>query len=137
MGVIGREVGRVFVVVDDRQIDKEAEHAGADEVPDATGSEEVQRPDRPTEQESYELYADVAAAIGDRELNIRLADFGAEKCPSYAYIPVNRNPSLGIRGVRLLLSRDDILGPQVRAIEQLHATAKSPSCFPWSTRSTR
>lgn len=75
--------------------------------------------DRPTwlsEDDSFAAYQSVAGSVGDGELHIRLADFGAEKCPAYADIPVNRNPSLGIRGVRLLLDRDDILRPQVRAI---------------------
>jgi phosphotransferase system enzyme I (PtsI) len=73
----------------------------------------------PTEDESYASYARVAEEVGDGELDIRLADFGAEKSPAYADIPVNRNPSLGIRGVRLLLSRPDILEPQVRALARL------------------
>ncbi len=73
----------------------------------------------PSEDESFETYERVAHAIGDGELNIRLADFGAEKSPAYADIPVNRNPSLGVRGVRLLLSRPDILEPQVRALARL------------------
>jgi phosphoenolpyruvate-protein phosphotransferase len=73
----------------------------------------------PSEDESFQTYERVAHAIGDGELNIRLADFGAEKSPAYADIPVNRNPSLGVRGVRLLLSRPDILEPQVRALARL------------------
>jgi len=73
----------------------------------------------PTEEESYQAYREVAEAIGDRELHIRLADFGAEKSPSYADIPVNRNPSLGIRGMPLLLNREDILRPQVKALKRL------------------
>lgn len=73
----------------------------------------------PEEDDSFASYEAVAAAVGERELSIRLADFGAEKCPSYADIAINRNPSLGIRGMRLLLSRDDILGPQVRALARL------------------
>jgi len=73
----------------------------------------------PSEDESFKTYERVAHAIGDGELNIRLADFGAEKSPAYADIPVNRNPSLGVRGVRLLLSRPDILEPQVRALARL------------------
>lgn len=73
----------------------------------------------PTEDESYETYREVAAAMDGRELNIRLADFGAEKSPAYADIPVNRNPSLGIRGMRLLLGRNDILRPQVRALARV------------------
>jgi phosphotransferase system enzyme I (PtsI) len=73
----------------------------------------------PSEDESFQTYERVAHSIGDGELNIRLADFGAEKSPAYADIPVNRNPSLGVRGVRLLLSRPDILEPQVRALARL------------------
>ena len=73
----------------------------------------------PDEEDSFQSYHRVAAALGEGELHIRLADFGAEKCPAYADIPVNRNPSLGIRGIRLLLARLDILEPQVRALARL------------------
>lgn len=73
----------------------------------------------PSEDESFAAYERVAGAMGDGELHIRLADFGADKCPDYADFPMGRNPSLGVRGVRLLLHRDDILGPQVRAIARL------------------
>jgi phosphotransferase system enzyme I (PtsI) len=76
----------------------------------------------PTEEESFQCYQRVARALGSGELNIRLADFGAEKCPAYADIPMNRNPSLGLRGVRLLLGRPDILEPQVRALARLART---------------
>ena len=72
-----------------------------------------------TEDESYAAYRSVADTVGSGELHIRLADFGADKCPAYADIPVNRNPSLGIRGVRLLLDRDDILRPQARALARI------------------
>ena len=73
----------------------------------------------PTEDENFADYQKVAEAIGDTELNLRLADFGAEKSPSYADIPVNRNPSLGLRGIRLLLEREDILKPQLAAIVRI------------------
>lgn len=73
----------------------------------------------PTEDECYADYRRVADALGPGELNLRLADFGAEKCPSYADIPLNRNPSLGLRGMRLLLQREDILRPQLQAVLRL------------------
>jgi phosphoenolpyruvate-protein phosphotransferase len=73
----------------------------------------------PTEDEIYASYHDLAQRLGEKELNIRLVDFGAEKSPPYADIPLNRNPSLGLRGIRLLLQREDILQPQVRAIARL------------------
>ncbi|MFN0052614.1 MAG: phosphoenolpyruvate--protein phosphotransferase [Planctomycetales bacterium] len=73
----------------------------------------------PSEQESYDIYRRIADTLGDAELCIRLVDFGAEKCPPYSDIPINRNPSLGLRGIRLLLQRDDILQPQVQALSRL------------------
>lgn len=73
----------------------------------------------PSEAESFAAYQRVADAIGDAPLHIRLADFGADKRPEYADFSLGRNPSLGIRGVRLLLQRNDILGPQVRALAHL------------------
>lgn len=73
----------------------------------------------PTSDDSYQIYRRVANSIGDTELNIRLVDFGAEKCPPYSDIPINRNPSLGLRGIRLLMQREDILKPQVQAVARL------------------
>lgn len=73
----------------------------------------------PSEDECYADYRRVADAMGPGELHLRLADFGAEKCPPYADIPLNRNPSLGLRGMRLLLQREDILRPQLQAILRL------------------
>lgn len=79
----------------------------------------MDRPWWPSPETSYHIYRQVADAIGDAELNIRLVDFGAEKCPAYADIPINRNPSLGLRGIRLLLQREDILQPQLEALYRL------------------
>lgn len=73
----------------------------------------------PSDDETLEIYRDVAHRVGGAELNIRLVDFGAEKCPPYADFPINRNPSLGLRGIRLLLQREDILRPQVRVLAKL------------------
>ncbi len=73
----------------------------------------------PSEEDSYDIYKQVSSKLGETELNMRLVDFGAEKCPPYADIPLNRNPSLGLRGIRLLLQREDIFKPQVRAIARL------------------
>ena len=78
----------------------------------------------PDETACVDAYEQVGNAMGDGELHVRLADFGADKRPEYADFPIGRNPSLGARGVRLLLQRDDILGPQVRALG--HIAARRP-----------
>ncbi len=73
----------------------------------------------PSEDEIETACETVARQVEGGDLYIRLADFGADKCPEYADLPGGRNPSLGIRGVRLLLQRPDILEPQVRAIARV------------------
>jgi phosphotransferase system enzyme I (PtsI) len=73
----------------------------------------------PSEDECYEIYRRVSEAIGSGELNIRVPDFGDEKCPPYSEIPINRNPALGLRGLRFLLENEDILGPQIKALCRL------------------
>ena len=73
----------------------------------------------PTAEESYQVYRQVASELGDLPLHIRLVDFGADKFPPYAEFPFSRNPSLGLRGIRLLLAREDILRPQVQALARL------------------
>ena len=42
-----------------------------------------------------------------------------KSAPRTPISPVNRNPSLGVRGVRLLLARTDILEPQVKALARI------------------
>src|SRR5262249_39592889 len=42
----------------------------------------------PSDDETLEIYRDVAHRVGGAELNIRLVDFGAEKCPPYADFPI-------------------------------------------------
>lgn len=79
----------------------------------------IDRPGWLTPEESYAIYHEVGQLVGDRELHVRLTDFGAEKCPEYADIPISRNPSLGLRGIRLLLQRPDILQSQVLALVRL------------------
>jgi phosphoenolpyruvate-protein phosphotransferase (PTS system enzyme I) len=79
----------------------------------------IDRPGWLTPDESYAIYKQVGELVGDRELHVRLTDFGAEKCPAYADIPISRNPSLGLRGIRLLLQRPDILQAQVVALTRL------------------
>jgi phosphotransferase system enzyme I (PtsI) len=79
----------------------------------------IDRPGWLTPEESYAIYREVGQLVEDRELHVRLTDFGAEKCPEYADIPISRNPSLGLRGIRLLLQRPDILQGQVLALARL------------------
>ncbi|NMU24601.1 phosphoenolpyruvate--protein phosphotransferase, partial [Vibrio parahaemolyticus] len=70
----------------------------------------------PTEEAQYQVYRDIAAALGDKPLTIRSLDVGGDK-PLAAYpMPSEDNPFLGLRGVRLCLQHESLFTAQLRAI---------------------
>jgi len=75
----------------------------------------LDRPAAPDAAEQAGHYRAIATALGDRALTLRLLDIGGDKPASYLSMPVEENPALGERGVRVLLSRPDLLDTQLRA----------------------
>lgn len=76
----------------------------------------------PTEDEQYRVYRLAAELMKGCEITIRLLDIGSDKLLPYFPLPVEANPSLGQRGMRLLLKHPEILKTQLRAILRLSAT---------------
>ena len=70
----------------------------------------------PSEDEQYQVYLDMARALGDRPLTIRTLDIGGDKQVAHLNLPKEDNSFLGIRGIRLCLARPDLFEPQLRAI---------------------
>lgn len=71
----------------------------------------------PSEEEQYEVYKYVLSRMKNKTVIIRLLDIGGEKMPAYLKVPQERNPQLGMRGIRLLLRQErDLLTTQLRAI---------------------
>lgn len=79
----------------------------------------MDRPRAPGEDEQLRVYRDVAMALGERPLLIRLLDAGADKPISYLHQAVEENPALGLRGIRLGLAHPDLLETQLRAVARL------------------
>jgi phosphoenolpyruvate-protein phosphotransferase (PTS system enzyme I) len=75
----------------------------------------------PTEEEQYELLERAAQRIQPRRMVLRLLDVGGDKELAYFPLPPSRNPSLGERGIRLLLKHPEVLKPQLRAFLRLGA----------------
>ncbi len=68
-----------------------------------------------TEEEQVAVYRKAARAAHPHAATVRLLDLGGDKSLSQG--PREANPSLGWRGIRLLLDRpDELLRPQVRAL---------------------
>ncbi len=76
--------------------------------------------DLPSEEVQYQLYARVMHAMPDLPVSFRLMDIGGEKKLLFEHIVGHRmqtdNPSLGLRGVRLLLRNKAVLRVQLRAL---------------------
>ena len=70
----------------------------------------------PSEDEQHAAYQAIASALGGRTLIIRTLDPGADKVLPYLAMPLEANPSLGLRGIRMSLWRPEILHTQLRAI---------------------
>jgi len=74
------------------------------------------RPSAPSEDEQLAAYGAIAETVGSRPLVVRTLDIGGDKRVPYVEIGEEANPFLGLRGIRLTLSRRDLLRTQLRAI---------------------
>jgi len=84
----------------------------------------------PTEEELYEAYKKVAEIMGHRPVVIRTLDIGADKQVSYMGLEKEENPALGLRGLRICLTREEIFRPQLRAIYRASAYGNLHVMFP-------
>jgi len=84
----------------------------------------------PSEEELFEAYKKVALIMGDRPVVIRTLDIGADKQVSYMGLEQEENPALGLRGLRICLTREEIFRPQLRAILRASAFGNLLVMFP-------
>lgn len=73
-------------------------------------------PEAPDLETQVHEYRQAFAALDGRPLVARTLDVGGDKPLDYWPLPREDNPFLGMRGIRLSLSRPDILETQVRAL---------------------
>ncbi len=69
----------------------------------------------PTEDEQYEIYKKVLTAFGDRPVTIRTLDIGGDKKLQCMELPVEENPFLGNRALRLCFLMPEVFLTQLRA----------------------
>lgn len=84
----------------------------------------------PTEEELFQAYRQVAQVMGSRPVIIRTLDVGADKQADYLGLETEENPALGLRGLRICLTREDIFLPQLRAIYRASAYGNLSLMFP-------
>ena len=69
----------------------------------------------PTEDQQFVLYESFAEAVGEERVRIRTFDIGIDSLSDSRLTP-ERNPSLGLRSIRLSLANEDIFRTQIRAL---------------------
>ena len=88
------------------------------------------RDNLPSEEELFQAYKKVAEVMGHRPVVIRTLDIGADKQVSYMDLEKEENPALGLRGLRICLTREEIFRPQLRAIYRASAYGNLNIMFP-------
>lgn len=89
--------------------------------------------DYPTEDEQFEAYKEVAAAMNGKRVVIRTLDIGADKQVDYFDMKKEENPAMGVRAIRICLNRPEVFRTQVRALYRASAYGKVAIMFPMIT----
>ena len=89
--------------------------------------------DYPTEDQQFEAYKQVLSAMEDKEVIIRTCDIGADKQIDYFNLPKEENPAMGMRALRISLTRPDFFKTQLRALYRASAYGKLGIMFPMVT----
>lgn len=87
----------------------------------------------PTEDELFESYKTIVQAMDGREIIIRTLDIGADKQIGYFDLPKEDNPAMGMRALRICLTRPEIFKTQLRALFRASAFGKLGIMFPMVT----
>lgn len=88
----------------------------------------------PDEEKQVEIYRDVLKRFDkEQSIVIRTLDIGADKQLDYLELQEERNPFLGLRGIRFSLQNKDIFKIQLRAILRISAERKVKIMYPMVT----
>jgi phosphotransferase system enzyme I (PtsI) len=84
----------------------------------------LSRHDFPGEDDLFDNYKDVVEVMAPNPVTIRTLDISGDKAVSYASNSDEKNPVLGLRGIRYCLKNPDVFKTQLRAV--LRASAFGP-----------
>ncbi|MBQ5636092.1 MAG: phosphoenolpyruvate--protein phosphotransferase, partial [Selenomonadales bacterium] len=89
--------------------------------------------DYPTEEEQFEAYKSVLADMAGKRVIIRTCDIGADKQIDYFGLPKEDNPAMGMRALRISLSRPLFFRSQLRALYRASVFGRLGIMFPMVT----
>ena len=93
----------------------------------------LQNNDYPTEEQQFQAYKTVAERMGGKRVIIRTLDIGADKQADYFQLAHEENPAMGLRAIRICLTRPEVFKTQLRAPYRASAYGKIAIMFPMIT----
>jgi phosphotransferase system enzyme I (PtsI) len=90
----------------------------------------ISRDSLPTEEEQYQSYRKVAAALKPNPVIIRTLDLGGDKFASHLQLAQEVNPFLGWRAIRFCLAQPELFRAQLRAILRASAEGNVKMMYP-------
>jgi len=84
----------------------------------------------PSEEKQFLLYKEAAERAEGKEVIFRTLDMGGVSQAGYMNLPVEENPVIGFRAIRLSLKKKDVFDTQLRAILRASAFGDVKIMFP-------
>jgi len=87
----------------------------------------------PDEEEQVAAYSEVLEAFAEKTVIVRTLDIGGDKIIPYMKLPVEDNPFLGLRGIRLCLAKEHqpLFRTQLRALLRAAEQTKNKQAALW------
>lgn len=93
----------------------------------------LENSDYPSEQQQFDTYKRVLESMAGKKVIIRTLDIGADKQVDYFNLDKEENPALGLRAIRICLTRPEIFKTQLRALFRASAFGNLGIMFPMIT----
>ena len=87
----------------------------------------------PSEEQLFQVYKLAAESMGANRVVVRIADFGGDKMVESVDLGELANPAIGLRGIRIMMEKEELFLPQFRAILRASALGKVSIMFPMVT----
>ena len=134
--------GKESVTVDGYKVNVFANIGNPDNVPQALANDAegiglfrseflyLENTTYPTEEQQFEAYKKTAEMMGGKTVVIRTLDIGADKKVDYFDLKAEENPAMGMRAIRICLTRPTLFKTQLRALCRASAYGKIAVMFP-------
>ena len=93
----------------------------------------LENSDYPTEEQQFSAYKKVLESMAGKKVIIRILDIGADKQADYFGLKKEENPALGMRAIRICLTRPEIFKTQLRALYRASVYGRLGIMFPMIT----